>query len=73
MITINDYTAHKGLVCIDCIFEEPFAPKMTAANEYAEHIVFSRRMCDFCGSFEPGERFGGTYLTVETTIRGEES
>jgi len=30
-------------------------------------------MCDFCGSFEPGERFGGTYLTVETTIRGEES
>ncbi len=79
MITVNDYTATRIVVCQDCAVDEP--PHLAANEHYGldsdpdtGEILephFGKFPCDLCGDSLAGHRFGATLLTKTTTVKGE--
>jgi hypothetical protein len=63
MITINEYEAYKGQVCIDCLNRDDFGAELDEfTGEFVDFSAFSRSACDICGTTLAGQRIGGTHL-----------
>jgi len=81
MITINDYTADRLLICVDCAAWSSEHGRLNPQQfvglrsdlDTGELLEphFGKSPCDLCGSTLAGDRYPATLLTKTTTVRGK--